>query len=236
MYSNAVLAADCAPFTVYVVLAAFNESRVIAEVVRQVIGEYGNVVVVDDGSADDTADRARSAGAVVLRHPVNRGQGAALQTAIEYSLARGADCIVTFDSDGQHRVEDIEALTRPIRQGRCDIVMGSRFLGQTENMSWTRGVLLQAGVLSTRVFSRIRVTDAHNGLRAFSRRAAEGVDIRLDRMAHASELMDFVGQSGLNYMEVPVRIRYTDYSKGKGQSSAGAFRIAFDYLVGSLMR
>ena len=143
---------------------------------------------------------------------------------------------MTFDSDGQHCVSDVATLIQPIRNGRCDIVMGSRFLGRAENMPWTRRLLLRAGVLFTRVFSRIRVTDAHNGLRAFSRRAARSVDIRLDRMAHASELMDFVRMSGLPYTEVPVRIRYTDYSKSKGQSGTGALRIAFDYLVGSLLQ
>jgi glycosyltransferase involved in cell wall biosynthesis len=216
---------------VCVVIPAYNEAQSVAEVVRGVRALYPNVVVVDDGSKDATAEAARTAGASVLRHVINRGQGAALQTGIEFALRRGADFIVTFDSDGQHCVEDIAALVAPIHLGQWHISLGSRFLGRVENITRTRRLLLRAGVHFTRAVSRVRITDTHNGLRAFSKDAARRIHITLDRMAHASELIDQIRDSGLPYGEVPVHVRYTAYSLEKGQSGLGAVRILFDYCV-----
>jgi glycosyltransferase involved in cell wall biosynthesis len=220
---------------VVVVLPAHNEGAVIARVVADLRSRYPEVVVVDDGSADGTAALALGAGAVVARHLLNRGQGAALQTGIALALARGADCIVTFDADGQHRVEDVEALLAPIRSGTAEIVLGTRFRGGETEVPQVRRLLLRAATLFTRMVSRAEVTDAHNGLRAFSRRAASGIEITLDRMAHASELIDQIRRSGLVYVEVPVTVRYTDYSRSKGQSGAGALRILVDYVLGRLI-
>jgi len=217
---------------VYVVLAAYNEAACIEDVVRGIRALYPNVVVVDDGSRDATFDRALAAGATVLRHVINRGQGAALQTGISYALAQAADFIVTFDSDGQHLVEDIARLVAPLERGDVDITLGSRFLGEAVNISGGRRLLLKAGTVFTRFVSGVNVTDTHNGLRGFSRRAAESIRITLDRMAHASELIDQVGTSGLPYCEVPVSIHYTDYSQAKGQGALGAVKILIDYFFG----
>ena len=220
---------------VFVIVPAYNEAGCIGEVLREIRDLYPNVVVVDDGSGDGTSEVARANAAYVLRHAVNRGQGAALQTGLEFALARGADFIVSFDADGQHCVEDIEALVMPIYQGECDIALGSRFLGEKLEMPTTRRLILRLGVLFTRIVSRVRVTDTHNGLRAFSRRAAQEINITLDRMAHASELVDQISRSGLPFREVPVRIRYTDYSLAKGQSGRNAIRIAIHYLTGRFL-
>lgn len=219
----------------YVVIAAYNEGTCIEQVAREVRDVYPNVVVVDDGSGDDTFDAARRGAGHVLRHMINRGQGAALQTGIEYALRQGAGYIVTFDADGQHRVEDIAAMVDPIHRGECEITLGSRFLGGADNMPRSRRATLRLAVIFTRVVNRVHVTDAHNGLRAFSRKAAERIDITLDRMAHASELIDQVRKSELKFREVPVRIRYTDYSMGKGQSSRNAFRIVVQYILGRVL-
>lgn len=238
---------------IFVVIPAFNEAMGVGPVVMELHERYKNVILVDDGSTDATMENAQQAGAVVLRHMVNRGQGAALQTGITYALSRGANCIVTFDADGQHRVEDIERLVEPIRRGECDVVLGSRFLDvpadscgegaltqtllteKSEAMPTGRRFMLRAAVLFTRVVNRMNLTDTHNGLRAFSRRAAEQIDLHLDRMAHASELLDQIRESGLPYCEVPVRVRYTDYSLAKGQSARGAFRIVVHYIFGRVL-
>jgi glycosyltransferase involved in cell wall biosynthesis len=217
---------------VYVVLAAFNEAACIAEVVRGVRTLYPHVVVVDDGSSDQTSRQALAAGATVLRHLLNRGQGAALQTGITYALSYGADFVVTFDSDGQHRVEDIARLIAPIHRGEVEITLGSRFLGRAVNIPPARRLLLKLAVWFTRIVSGVQITDTHNGLRGFSRRAAEGIRITLDRMAHASELIDQVQASGLPYREIPVSIHYTAYSRAKGQSAFGAVKILVQYLFG----
>lgn len=223
----------------FVVVAAYNEVACIGPVVREVCALYRNVVVVDDGSTDDTSAAAGREVRYVLRHPINRGQGAALQTGIEFALARGARFVVTFDADGQHRVEDIAALIEPIRKGECEITLGSRFLGDSsdvDDIPTSRRLTLWLAVLFTRAVNRVKVTDAHNGLRAFSRPAARKINITLDRMAHASELIDQIRVSGLPFKEVPVKIRYTAYSLGKGQSSRNAFRIVVQYVLGRVMQ
>lgn len=220
--------------SVFVVIAAYNESTCIAEVAREVRSICPNVVVVDDGSTDGTYAAARRTATWVLRHVINRGQGAALQTGIEFALARRAAYVVTFDADGQHDPADIEPMLDPIRDGAVEITLGSRFLGSAVDLPPGRRLVLKGAVLFTRLFNGVRLTDAHNGLRAFSRRAAECVHIRADRMAHASEIIDIVRRSGMPFREVPVRIRYTAYSMAKGQSHFAALRIAFHYLIGRL--
>lgn len=224
------------PARVFIVIAAYNEAHAISEVVRELLVRYRHVVVVDDGSQDDTAQVALQAGACVLTHLVNRGQGAALQTGITYALEHGAEYIVTFDADGQHDADDIASLIAPIREGRVQITLGSRFLEHKAKMPVSRRILLFFGVLFMRVMAHARLTDAHNGLRAFSRHAAQRIDLQLDRMAHASEIVDQVVASGLPYVEVPVRVRYTAYSLAKGQRNSAALRVAFDYLMQRLTR
>jgi len=222
---------------VFIVIAAFNEEDVIGQVVGDVQAHWPNVVVVDDGSSDGTFEAARSAARHVLRHVVNRGQGASLQTGIEYALQQGAEYIVTFDADGQHRPEDIARLIQPIAEGRCAITLGSRFLGRRAvNLPWTRRCMLRLGVWFTRLVNRMPVTDAHNGLRCFSQEAAQRITITADRMAHASELIDLIRLTHLPFEEVPVEIRYTDYSLGKGQSSGAALRIVFHYVMSRISR
>jgi glycosyltransferase involved in cell wall biosynthesis len=221
---------------IFVVVPAYNEAEAIGGVLEELRRTGATVVVVDDCSSDATAAIARAAGATVLRHAVNRGQGAALQTGIRYALARDAEIIVTFDSDGQHDAGDLAALVAPIRDGRAEVVLGSRFLEPRSAVPPARRLLLKLAVVFTRLTSGLHVTDAHNGLRALSRRAAASIDIRLDRMAHASELMDQIRRGRLPYAEVAVGVRYTPYARRKGQRGVHALRVAFDYLVGRWVR
>jgi glycosyltransferase involved in cell wall biosynthesis len=217
---------------IFFVIPAFNEAVAVGQVIRHVLTRYENVVVVDDGSSDNTAEEAARAGAIVLRHLVNRGQGAALKTGIDYALEAGAEIIVTFDSDGQHRLEDVDALIAPVAAGHYDVALGSRFLRPGTRVPLLRMLTLKLGILFTRLVSQIRVTDTHNGLRAFSRQAARAIQIRQDRMAHASEILDEISRLKLRFCEVPTQILYTDYSKAKGQRSSAAFRIVWDFLIG----
>ncbi len=160
----------------------------------------------------------------------------ALQTGIKFAVARGARYIVTFDADGQHSVDDIPAMVRPIWEGSCEITLGSRFLGHVVDIPPARLRVLRLAVLFTQLVSRVKLSDAHNGFRAFSRRAAQQIDISLDRMAHASEMIDQIRESGLPFLEVPVRIRYTPYSLRKGQSSRGAIRIVLHYVLAKVFQ
>lgn len=216
---------------VWVVMAAYNEGAVVAGVVRLLIDAGYQAVVVDDGSIDDTTAKAREGGAVVVRHAVNRGQGAALQSGLRYALDHGAAIVVTFDADGQHSAEDVRRLVAPIVDGTADIVLGSRFLEHSASVPVLRRVLLRAAVVFTGVMSGVRLTDTHNGLRAMSRRAAMQVDLQLDRMAHASEIIDQLARTRLPLIEIPVNVRYTPYSIDKGQRAGNAARIVWDYLL-----
>lgn len=220
----------------FVIVPAYNEAACIEQVLRELVTVYPNVIVIDDASTDDTCAIAKRGAPYVLRHLINRGQGAALQTGIEFALRRGARYVVTFDADGQHRVEDIAGLLAPICANECEITLGSRFLGETIEMPLTRRIMLRLAVLFTRIVSRVPLTDAHNGLRAFSRRAAKRIRISMDRMAHASEIIDSIRRSGLPFREVPVQIRYTAYSLAKGQSLRDAVRVVSHYLLGRVVR
>jgi glycosyltransferase involved in cell wall biosynthesis len=216
---------------IFIVIAAYNESRAIREVVDKLLYSYRNIVVVDDGSMDDTAGSVAGSGAHVLKHWINRGQGAALQTGLEFAVSQAADVVVTFDADGQHDVKDIAQLIQPILAGECDVTLGSRFLGRAYDIPVMRKLLLKAGVLFTRIFSRVRVSDSHNGLRALSRDAAASIRLTMDRMAHASEILDQIRQGKWRYKEVPVSIYYSEYSMAKGQSSWNAVKIGLQLLV-----
>jgi glycosyltransferase involved in cell wall biosynthesis len=224
------------PAQVHVVIAAYNEGAVISRVVTEVRRAGYQVVVVDDGSPDTTADIARAAGATVIEHPFNLGQGAALQTGIEYAQTQGAAFIVTFDADGQHRVSEISRLTAALVEERADFALGSRFLGHAPNLPPLRRLMLRAATLFTRLATGLQVTDTHNGLRAMTRRGAAAIRLRQNRMAHASEFLSQIGASGLHYVERPVTIEYTAYSLAKGQNMRDAVLILLDLFARRLHR
>jgi glycosyltransferase involved in cell wall biosynthesis len=220
----------------WVVIAAYNEARVIARVVSDVRRRGFQVVLVDDGSADATPEIAAKAGAVVVRHPVNLGQGAALQTGIDFALNASAEFVVTFDADGQHRAAEIETLIDALTESRADFALGSRFFGATVNLPPARRLLLKAATWFTRLTSGLRVSDTHNGFRAMTRRGAAAIRLRQNRMAHASELLEQIARSGLPYVEAPVTIEYSEYSLAKGQKLSDALSILLDLSVQRLQR
>jgi glycosyltransferase involved in cell wall biosynthesis len=215
---------------------AYNEQSTIREVVSGLLDFYPNVVVVDDCSTDLTTVRARGSGAHLLRHPINLGQGAALQTGIDFALEKGAGYVVTFDADLQHLVEDIARLLSALRETSADFALGSRFLGKTTNIDTSRKLMLKAAILFSRLTTGLKITDAHNGLRAMTRRGASILRIRQNRMAHASEILQQIAKSGLHYVEVPVTVRYSSYSKAKGQKLSNSVNIVLELLSGALQR
>lgn len=217
---------------IFVVIAAYNEQKKIAAVLKDLKSYgYNHIIVVDDGSKDKTADIAKREGAILLQHIINRGQGAALKTGIETALREKADIIITFDADGQHQASDLKNLTNPIIKGEADIALGSRFLKKNKDTPLIRKLFLKGGAFIIYLMYGVRLTDSHNGLRALSRKAAEKIDLKSNGMEHASEIIDEIKRKELRYKEIPVNIRYTDYSKKHGQSSLNAFKILFRMII-----
>jgi polyprenyl-phospho-N-acetylgalactosaminyl synthase len=218
-----------------VVMAAYNEAPAIGRVLDELCQLPCRVVVVDDGSTDGSSDAALNYPVTVLRHATNLGQGAALQTGITFALRDPAvQTIITFDADGQHDPADIARLEAALQNH--DVALGSRFMagGLAADMPAPKRLTLKLAVTITRWMTGLPLTDTHNGLRAFTRQAASQIRIRQNGMAHASEILSQVATLKLRYCEVPVRIRYTDYSKRKGQSIFNSLNILWDILGNKL--
>ncbi len=220
----------------YVVVAAYNEESAVGEAVRELVALFAQVIVVDDGSDDRTSERAREQGVTVLRHPINLGQGAALQTGITYALKRGARYVATFDGDGQHDARDLARMLEELKRSGADIVLGSRFLGEAPGMPLRRRLFLRAAVLFTNLTTGTRLTDTHNGLRLMTADAARRFRITQNGMAHASEFIEQIRRLRLKYVELPVKVRYTDYSRSKGQSLSNALQILTDLVSSKLAK
>lgn len=221
---------------VIAVMPAFREEDRISAAISGIRPLVDAIVVVDDGSGDATAERAKEAGAVVLRHGLNRGQGAALRTGTEAALKLGADIVLHVDADGQHDPETIPALLAPIKEGKADVVFGSRFLGvESQGMPLLRRAVLFAGGVFSNVVLGIprRMTDPQSGLRAMTSDAARRIDFRQDRMAHCSEILRLVTRSNVRWIEVPTRIRYTAETLAKGNKTSDAFKIVWHLLLGA---
>ena len=213
-------------------MPVYNEAEVVGGVVENLRRTFPHVVCVDDGSADDSARICREAGAVVVTHPINMGQGAALQTGFEYALQDpGMDCVVTFDSDGQHRVVDAFDMVQRIRGGEADVVLGSRFLDNRTRISSLKRLVLRTAAFVSKLTSGMNLSDAHNGLRAINRATLARIHLKQNRMAHASEIVNQLAEIRPHWVEHPVEIIYTDYSKGKGQSLLNGVNILTELFV-----
>jgi len=218
---------------IFIVIAAYNEGKSIKHVLSGLKkAGYKNIVVVDDGSRDNTFDIVSQEGVFALRHVVNRGQGAALKTGIEFALRNGAKYIVTFDADGQHRVEDLPVMLKPIMNGECEVTLGSRFLRKVE-MPWFRRFTLKIAILVIWIFYGVKMTDAHNGLRVMSRKAAQQITITSDRMEHASQIVEEINKKKIRYKEIPVVIQYTQYTL---QHGTGSFLQAIKVFTRMILR
>ena len=219
--------------SVFFIVPVYNESPVILSTLGPVIQEGYSVVVVDDGSTDGSWQIITKLPVFALRHSINLGQGAALQTGMTFALSKGARIIVHFDADGQHRLEDAKSLMEPVLNGEADIALGSRFkdpLNQ-KNIPFSKRILLKIAIIVNAALTGLWLTDAHNGLRVLTREAAEKVFLLENGYAHATEILNQIRRFKLRYLEKPASIYYSEYSRAKGQSMWNAVNILIDLLL-----
>ena len=223
---------------VFIVIPSFNEGAILRSTVDNLLGTGCEIVVVDDGSHTPARSQLHGLSVHSLRHSVNLGQGAALETGTEYAVLQGADVIVHFDADGQHDAESIHSLIQPILDGECDVVLGSRFLNpiHTGSVPLSRRIVLRVGIIVSWLFTGVWLSDTHNGLRALSRTAASRIRMHEAGFAHATEILSLIKQAGLRYREFPTRVRYTEHSVAKGQSAFNGINIVFDLVVSKVFR
>lgn len=215
------------------IVPAYNEEKRISSVIQSLLSHVDEVVVVDDCSSDETASLAKKTGATVLRHKINLGQGAALETGHAYARERGAQYVLHFDGDGQFSVKDIIPALEKLKQEQADVILGSRFLDNRSRVPWfKRAVLLPAGVCINKLCTGLKLSDAHNGFRILNANALDKIRITYDRMAHATEIISLIKKHNLKHIEFPVQVVYHAY----GQGTIAGFRILKDLVFGVFVK
>ncbi|MFA5023570.1 MAG: glycosyltransferase family 2 protein [Patescibacteria group bacterium] len=215
------------------VIPAFNEAKNILQVVSAVRSYVDEVIVVDDASRDATANLAEQAGATVLRHVINRGQGAALRTGTQAALKANADIIIHFDADNQFQANEIPEVIRPLLTGQAEAVLGSRFLTKKSNLPLTKRIIIHPlARFVNRLFFKIRLSDPQSGFRALKSEVAAKIKIENDGMAHCSEILYQLFKNKVKVTEVPITVTYHNY----GQSFGGGLKIILDLLIQKLIK
>jgi glycosyltransferase involved in cell wall biosynthesis len=201
---------------IFIVIPAFNEEAVIQDVIDETKKSgYENIIIIDDGSSDDTFQKAKERNVFALRHKINRGKGAAAKTGIEAAKLLGAEIAVTMDADGQHNPADIAKMVQLLEDGH-DVVLGTRLQNPT-GMPQYKIFANQIGNFFTWMIYGLWVTDSQSGFRAYSRRAMEQIDTRTDHYEYDSEVIREIRRNQLKHVEIPIEVRYTEYSMSKLQ-------------------
>lgn len=217
---------------VAIIIPVYNEAKVIKDVIENVSKHFSNIICVDDGSSDTSAKIVSNAKATLIKHPFNLGQGAALQTGLEFAMRdKNIKYFATFDADGQHVIEDVMTMLDIIKSKKLDAVLGSRFLGSADNIKRSKKIMLRTAVKVSNLTYGTKLTDAHNGLRVFNRSFGKALNIKVSDMGHASEIIQKLGKGNFKYAEAPVTIKYSDYSIAKGQSIINAINLGFDMVL-----
>ncbi len=219
---------------IFCIIPAFNEEGKIAKVIKDVFPFFDKIIIVDDGSFDNTYKEAKKSGVVVLRHLINRGQGAALETGNQYALKNGVDFVVHFDADGQFLSDEINDILEPLKDDKYDIVFGSRFLGKKNNMPFFKKNILFPVARLINLFLGVKTTDPQSGFRAMNRKALEKIKIKNDGSAHCSEILSKAFKFKLKIKEIPITVLYDEFGQGifggKGKGSGG-IKIIKDLII-----
>ena len=220
---------------VFIIIPAYNEAKIIGKILNEILNENRNynIVVVDDGSIDETAEIASKHNIYVLKHFVNLGQGASLKTGFDFALKKKAKYVVTFDADGQMAVNEINDLIKRLKNQNVEVVLGSRFLKKKPiNLSIIKMIVLKVALMFTKLTIKLNITDVHNGFRAFDASALRKINLSQNGMAHATEILNEIFKNKISYMEFPVKIEYTKYSISKGQSIINSLKILLELFRG----
>ena len=223
--------------TTYIIIPCYNEAvAVLRQTLNELLELRHELILVDDGSQVPLRELLDDMPLHILRHPVNLGQGAALQTGMDYAKTLNAERVLHFDADGQHRPEDIARFIDSLEEG-YDIVLGSRFLRLEDSgaLPARKKILLQAARLVNLVFTGLWLTDAHNGFRALNRRALQAINLQENRMAHATEILGQIRRARLKVKEIPTLINYSEYSLRKGQKISNSLNILLDLILRKLL-
>lgn len=223
--------------SIFVIIPSYNEAEVIRQTVEEVLSEGFKVVVVDDCSTDNTKEILKNLPLFYIRHKINLGQGAALQTGIEFALRKGAEYFFTYDADGQHDCRDLAGMLDLMYQKKADIIFGSRFLsGSKTNISGSRSFVLNIARYINYLVSGILLSDAYNGLRLFNKKAGASIRISENKMAHATEIQMLVAKNKYIYAEFPNSVQYNEYSRRKGLRNRDGIKIFFEIILHKIFR
>ena len=217
---------------IYIVIPAKDEASRIGIVLNAIKKEgYSNIIVVNDGSSDNTLEVAESYGAIVLTHLVNLGPGAATQTGMDHAIRSGAKVVVTLDADNQHCPTDIKRLIAEMEKKNVDVVIGSRFLNYSNKVPTTRIFLNKVGNYVTAFFTGLLVTDSQSGFKALSTDFLKSSRISLSGFEFCTEMIGMIKRTKAPFSEIPIKVRYTKESMEKGQSFGNGFK-----MVGTFIR
>jgi glycosyltransferase involved in cell wall biosynthesis len=201
--------------TTFIVVPVYNESPVIKDTISSIKSAgFSNIIVVDDGSNDDTLNIIEQTGVLCFHHKINRGKGAAVKTGIEAAKLQGANIIVTMDGDGQHNASDIKKLIKPIKKDQCDVVLGTRTIN-TNVMPLHKVIANKTGNTITWLLNGLWVTDSQSGFRAFSRQATKTINTHSSHYEYETDVIREIKKHNLRFSEVPINVNYTEYSSKK---------------------
>ena len=215
--------------SIYILIPVYNEEKKIESVVTELSSVFENIVTVNDGSSDSTKEILESLDVITLNHSINLGQGAAISTGFKYIQGlKDPFAVVTFDADGQHSVDDAKAFAEEILLCEEEIIFGSRFVDSAANIPFIKKIVLSIVIFFTNRFSRISLSDAHNGLKAIKKTCLNNIDIDIDGFGFESQIIHQVSKKRIRYKEMPTNTIYTIYSKNKGQKLVNGFLILED--------
>ncbi|MCF7794821.1 glycosyltransferase family 2 protein [Patescibacteria group bacterium] len=213
------------------IIPAYNEEKNISKTVSSAKKYISDVLVVNDGSKDQTKKLAQENGAKVISHIINRGQGASLETGNEYARRHDYDAVVHFDADGQFLAKEIPDILKPVIEEAYPLSFGSRFLSKKSNMPWLKKhIIMPLAKTINYLFLGINTSDPQSGFRAMDKEALEKIKIEHDGMAHCSEILAKTHKYNLVFKEVPITVIYNEF----GQSLGSGFKTIKDLLINKI--